>query len=127
MTSGIVSSHRPMTPNGPDAARRRANTPHISPAYSLRKDAGYKYSSARYMLTRHSHSAGGKPGGARHFHELAETPRFGRRDGGAVGGNPVVAPALVVVFRRRAIARLDNQSLFEHALDRAVERAGAQL
>src|SRR6185436_12667826 len=40
--------------------------------------------------------------------------------------DPVVAPPLVVVFGRRAVASLDDQPLLEHPLDGAVERAGAQ-
>ncbi|HVM42410.1 MAG TPA: uracil-DNA glycosylase, partial [Gemmatimonadales bacterium] len=38
----------------------------------------------------------------------------------------VVPSALVVVLRGRPFARLDDQAVLEHALDRAVERARAQ-
>ena len=43
------------------------------------------------------------------------------------GGDAVIAAALVVQFRRGALLGFDEQSLFEHALDGAVQRAGAQL
>src|SRR6266550_2811778 len=65
--------------------------------------------------------------GARHLHELAEPPRFGLRDCGPMRRDPVVPPPLVVVFRRRPVPGFDDEPLLQHALDGAIERAGAEL
>src|SRR5207248_1583112 len=63
----------------------------------------------------------------RHFHQLRQPPRFCLRRRGSFGRNPVVATPLVVVGRRGAVARFDDEPLFEHSLDGAIERPGAEL
>ena len=60
-------------------------------------------------------------------HQLGQPARLGLRHRRTERRDPVVAPPLVVLFRRGTLAGLDEQSLLEHALDRSVERAGAQL
>ena len=65
--------------------------------------------------------------GARHPDELRQPPRFRFGDRRAQRRDAVIAPSLVVVFRRRPFARLDEQSLLEHALNRSIERTGAEL
>src|SRR6266540_1498638 len=62
-----------------------------------------------------------------HANELCETSGFGLRHRGAERRDSVVAPPLIVVFGRRAIACFDEKALLEHALDRAIQRAGAEL
>ena len=46
---------------------------------------------------------------------------------GAEGRDPVIPAAFVVQFRSGTILSLDDQALFEHPLNRAVKRPGAQL
>src|SRR6476661_9749418 len=77
-------------------------------------------------MFRASRLARRKPGGTRHLDELRQAARFGLRNGGSERGNPVVATPLVVLLRRRPIARFDNQSLLEHSLNRSIQRPGAE-
>src|SRR5215472_10550242 len=64
---------------------------------------------------------------ARKPDELSEPPRFSTRNGLAERSNAVVSAALVIIGGSGAFPRLGDQPLFEHALDGAVERPGAEL
>jgi hypothetical protein len=52
--------------------------------------------------------------------------RFGFGDGAAEGRDAIVAAAFVVEFGEGALARFDEEALFEHALDGAIKGAGAE-
>src|SRR5262249_11398226 len=67
-----------------------------------------------------------EPARARHLDEIRQPTRFGFRDRGPERRDPVIPPPLVVLFGRRALARLDDETVVEHALNRAVQRAGAE-
>src|SRR3989442_6985070 len=82
-----------------------------------------KSSASRWSSGFPRHEAGR----ARHSHELREPAGFCFRDRGAERRDAVVAPPLVVFVRRRALARLDDQALLEHPLNRAIQRARTQL
>ena len=58
---------------------------------------------------------------------MRQATRFGFRHGGSKRRDAVVAAPLVVERGRRPLAALVDQALFQHALDGAIERAGAQL
>src|SRR5262245_3032397 len=53
--------------------------------------------------------------------ERGEPSRLGLGNAAAEGRESVVSATLVVLFGRRALARLFDQPLLEHPLDRAVE------
>src|SRR5262245_51249907 len=65
--------------------------------------------------------------GTRHPNELRQAPRFRFRDRRTQRRDAVIPPPLVVFFRSWPFARFEEQSLLEHALNRSIERAGAEL
>jgi len=63
---------------------------------------------------------------AGHPDQLCHAPRFRLGDGPPERRDPIVAPPLVVQFRQRPLARLHDQSLFQHPLDGPIQRSRAQ-
>jgi hypothetical protein len=64
---------------------------------------------------------------ARQIDQLGQPAGLGPGGGPAQRRDAVVPPPFVVERRRRSIAGLDQEPLFEHALDRPVQRPGAQV
>src|SRR5437868_11903407 len=63
---------------------------------------------------------------ARLAHELRETGDLGARGLPAAGRDPVVAPPRIVATGALPLVELLDQPVVEHALEGAVERAGAE-
>src|SRR5947207_4477462 len=63
---------------------------------------------------------------ARLAHELHETGDLGARGLPAAGRDPVVAPPRIVATGALPLVELLDQPVVEHALEGAVERAGAE-
>jgi len=63
---------------------------------------------------------------ARHFDELGHSPCFSDCDRLAERSDAVVATPFIIELRGRAVARLAQQSLLEHSLNGAVQRACAK-
>src|SRR5262245_48617461 len=132
-TSPTVLTHNAAIASGPAASRRRRlKTARISVPYSFLNEAGYSRRSASYAsmflnLDAYSRTARRKSPSARHPDELRQPARFRFRDRRAQRRDPVIPPPLVVFFRSWPFARFDEQSLLEHALNRPIERAGAEL
>src|SRR5262249_44802183 len=123
--TSAIAAHQTNSPAIAGVERsRRSKIADISAPYSFRNDVGYRRSTSRYHLIAipNQTCAIGNPLGfsrreaarPRHAHEIRQPACFRFRDRGAERRHPVVAPALVVVFRRRPLARLDDQSLLEH-------------
>src|SRR5436189_2598578 len=64
--------------------------------------------------------------GAAEADEAGEAAHLGAREGGAERSDVVVAAALIVVAARGFLRGLGDQSLLDHARDRAIERAGGE-
>src|SRR5262249_52042685 len=64
---------------------------------------------------------------ARHADQLRQPARFRLGHDATEWRDPVIAPPLVVQVGLGALPRLDEQPLLEHALNGAVQSAGAQL
>src|SRR3954453_18479267 len=68
-----------------------------------------------------------KSAGTGKLEQLIQASGFGASDCNTKGGDAVIATAFVVVFGGGPLTSLGDQSLFEHALNGAIQRASAQL
>src|SRR5436189_3614368 len=68
-----------------------------------------------------------QPASARHSDELREPPRLFPGRGGSVACDAVIPAPLIVVLRRGPVARFDDEALFEHPLNRSIQRTRAEL
>src|SRR5258708_40111059 len=67
-----------------------------------------------------------EPFGPRHFDEFTKPPRVRSGNRAAKRRDAVIAPALVVIFRRRTLTGFHDQSLFLHSLDGTVQSSRTQ-
>src|SRR4051794_29014719 len=64
--------------------------------------------------------------GARQLQKRCQAGRLGTGDRRAKWRNPVVAATLVVELGHRPLAQLDDETLLEHPLNRAIQRSCAE-